>query len=165
MPTTPKAKKERQAELAASYAKKIRPLLDDAKRAYGSRTQASPAHRASRLYTGLLVEYYEKGGSIALLADSLGVTYAGIRRRITTAKTQVPAAPRRRGLTDEAIGESVARVRAARDRGTARYHAQLAKERELGVPLAAIAKGLGISNSAPLYYGVQRYYYLAHRRP
>ena len=154
----PKAKKEKQAELATQYAKKIQPLLDDAKKAYGARTQATPAHKASRLYTNLLVEYYEKGGSISLLADSLGVTYAGIRRRITTAKTQVPAAPRRKGLTDEAIAASVERVKAARDKGTARYHAQLAKEREGGVPLAAIAKGLGISNSAPLYYGIQRYY-------
>lgn len=154
----PKAKKEKQAELAAQYTKKIEPLLEDAKRAYGARTQATPAHRASRLYTNLLVEYYEKGGSISLLAGNLGVTYAGIRRRITTAKTQVPAAPRRKGLTDEAIAASIERVKAARDKGTARYHAQLAKEREGGVPLAAIAKGLGISNSAPLYYGIQRYY-------
>lgn len=154
----PKAKKENQAELVAQYAKKIQPIVEDAKKAYGSRTQTTPAHKASKLYTNLLVEYYEKGGSISMLASSLGVTYAGIRRRITTAKTQIPAAPRRKGLTEEAIEASLERVKAARNRGPVKYHAQLAKERESGIPLAAIAKGLGISNSAPLYYGVQRYY-------
>ena len=154
----PKAKKEKQTELVAQYTKKIKPLVEDAKKAYGSRTQTTPVHRASRLYTSLLVEYYEKGGSISLLAESLGVTYAGMRRRITTAKTQIPAVSRRKGLTEEVIEASLERVKAARDKGTARYHAQLAKERESGIPLAAIAKGLGISNSAPLYYGVQRYY-------
>ena len=153
-----KAKKEKQAELVAQYTKKIQPIVEDAKKAYGARTQSTPAHRASRLYTNLLVEYYEKGGSISLLAESLGVTYAGIRRRITTAKTQIPAVARRKGLTEEAIEASLERIKSARNKGPAKYHAQLAKERENGIPLSAIAKGLGISNPAPLYYGVQRYY-------
>jgi hypothetical protein len=151
-------KKEKKSELADSYAKKISPFVDDAKKAYGSRSKNTVAHKASRRYTDLCVEYRNKGGSIQLLADKLGVSYASIRRRIVTSSTIVPPARRRAGLTEETVAEAIERVRAARNKGSDRYHAQLAKEREAGIPLLAIAKGLGISNSAPLYYGVQRYY-------
>lgn len=153
-----KTKKENQVDLLAEYSKKIKPLVKQAKQARGSRLQATPMHSASRQYTDLLVEYYRKGGSIAMIAGNLGVTYAGIRRRIMMSKIYMPAVVRGKEITEEMISAAVARVKDARAKGTHKYHAQLAKEREDGIPLASIAKGLGISSSGPLYYGVQRYY-------
>ena len=40
-----------KSELVTQYAEKIRPLLPLAKKAYGSRTQVTPAHKASQEYT------------------------------------------------------------------------------------------------------------------
>lgn len=155
---TPIAKREKQVTLADSYAKKIEPFVEDAKRAYGSREQNTVAHKASRRYTELLVEYYEKGGSIQMIAERLGVTYAGIRRRIVTSKNMIPPMPRRKGLTEEVVEAHIERVRKAKDRGTDQYHAAIAQARENGVALSAIARGLGISNASPLYYALQQHY-------
>ena len=152
------SKKDKQAALAEQYTKKLEPLVDNAKRAYGARGQDKVQHKASRRYTELLVEYYEKGGSIQLLAENLGVTYAGIRRRIVTAENAIPPAAKRKGLTEEQVIEAVERVRVAKNKSPEKYHAAIAKEREAGIPLSAIARGLGISNAAPLYYGLQRHY-------
>jgi transposase-like protein len=155
---TPIAKRDKQTVLADTYAKKLEPLVEDAKRAYGSRDQNKTPHKASRRYTELLVEYYEKGGSIQMIADRLGVTYAGIRRRIITANNAVPPAVRRKGLTEEVINAHIDRIRDAKERGTERYYAAIAQARENGVSMSAIARGLGISNASPLYYGLQQHY-------
>jgi hypothetical protein len=145
--------------LTQEYAEKIRPLVSLAQKAYGAKNQNTPAHRASREYTQLLVEFTEKGGSLMELSTELGVAYSGIRRRVFTAN--VPAVKNsatRKKLGPEAIEAAVARVREAKAQGVARYHEQLATEYyENGVSLGQIAKGLGISNAAPLYYGVQRH--------
>jgi len=69
-------------ELVEQYAQLIQPHLEDAKKAYGARTQNSPAHNASREYTRLLIEFRNKGGSLPLLAKRLKVAYAGVRRRV-----------------------------------------------------------------------------------
>lgn len=151
-------KKDRQTTLVEQYTKKLEPLVDYAKRAYGSRDQDKLEHRASRKYTELLVEYYEKGGSIQMLAERLGVTYAGIRRRIVTSTNAIPPATRRKGLTEDMVNDAIERVRAAKQKSPEKYHAAIAKEREAGIPLSAIARGLGISNAAPLYYGLQQHY-------
>lgn len=151
-------KKQRQTTLVDQYSKKLEPLVDYAKQAYGARGQDKIQHKASRKYTELLVEYYEKGGSLQMLAERLGVTYAGIRRRIVTAENNIPPVARRKGLTEDAINAAIERVRAAKQKSPEKYHAALAKEREAGIPLSAIARGLGISNAAPLYYGLQRHY-------
>ena len=154
----PSAKKDKQLALVEQYAKKLEPLVESAKRAYGSRNQAKAEHKASRKYTELLVEYYNKGGSIQMLAQRLDVTYAGIRRRIVTSQSVIPPMARSKGLTEEAVTSAVERVRAAKAKTTEKYHAAIAREREAGIPLSAIAKGLGISNAAPLYYALQRHY-------
>jgi hypothetical protein len=146
-------------QLTNEYADQIRPFLELAKRAYGSRDQSTPAHEASREYTRLLIEYNEKGGSLLDLATSLGVAYSGIRRRIFTSKTPAIAnlIPSHKP-TAEDVEAALERVREAKKRGPRDYHAQLSAEYcNNGISLAAIAKGLGISNAAPLYYGVQRH--------
>jgi len=144
-------------QLLNTYAARLEPLVEKAKRAYGSRSQSTEAHRASRQYTKLVAEYYARGGSIQQLATRLGVTYAGLRRRIMTANLAMPARPRRRSLTPDELTASVSRVADAKTRGTSRYHAQVYKEWQSGVPLAALARGLGISGAGPLYYGIQRH--------
>ncbi|WJZ48437.1 hypothetical protein [Actinomycetia phage DSL-LC01] len=148
-------------ELTAKYAEKIKPILPLAKKAYGSRAQETPAHKASRKYTQLLNEYVSKGGSLIALSRELDVAYSGMRRRVFT--SQQPPVTTVRGTTarprksKEETEAAVARVKKARDKGTAFYHEQLAKEYAAGISLNVIARGLGITNASPLYYGVQRY--------
>jgi transposase-like protein len=138
------------------YAEKLAKLLPLAKRAFGSRTNNTPAHHASREYTQLATEYYENGGSLVALAAELGVSYAGLRRRVMTAS--LPALPprARTRMSQELVDEAVERVRTAKAQGPEEYHNALAAEYANGVSLAKIAKGLGISSSQPLYFGVQR---------
>ena len=76
-------------DLLEEYKSKIEPLLPMAKKAFGSRSNESPEHLASRQYTQLLTEYYAKGGSLVAMAGELGVVYAGLRRRVTTADLPV----------------------------------------------------------------------------
>lgn len=146
-------------ELTLEYADKIQPLLPLARKAYGSRTQATPAHEASRRYTELLVEYNDKGGSLLDLATVLGVAYSGIRRRIFTSKTpNLEVDKPKRKTTPEELEAALERVREAKARGTRAYHEQLAVEYHgNGISLGALARGLGIANAAPLYYGVNRH--------
>lgn len=146
-------------ELAKEYAEKIKPLLPLATKAYGAKNQNTPAHNASREYTKLLVEYNKKGGSLLYLAQELNVAYSGVRRRVFTA--DIPAmtnnSPRKKADPAK-IDAAVERVKNARLKGTEKYHAQLAHEYyKNGISLSAIAKGLGIKNAGPLYYGVQRH--------
>lgn len=143
-------------EIVKEYAEKIRPLLPLAKRAYGSRTQTTPAHDASREYTRLLVEFHTGGGSLTDLSKELGVAYAGLRRRVVMRNVQVSSVrPKARG-TIVGITEASERILAAKSISVDAYHDQLAEEYRSGISLAAIARELGLSSSAPLYYGVQR---------
>jgi transposase-like protein len=143
-------------DLVSEYAPRLEELLPLAKRAYGSRTNNTPEHAASREYTRLLVEYTENGGSLVAMAKELGVTYAGLRRRVTTdALPSLPARTRSR-LTEEETELAIKRINDAKLRGPEAYHDQLAKEYANGASLAKIAKGLGLSSSQPLYFGVQR---------
>lgn len=148
-------------ELTGKYADKIRPILPLAKKAYGSRTQDTPAHKASRKYTQLLNEFVDKGGSLISLSRELGVAYSGMRRRVFTSQqppvTSVRGTTSRPRKSQEEIDAAVSRVKKARDKGTSAYHAQLAQEYASGVSLNVIARGLGITNASPLYYGVQRH--------
>lgn len=143
-------------DLAREYAVRIRPLLPQAKRAYGARSQNTPAHVASREYTRLLVEYYDRGGSLTQLAKELEVAYAGLRRRVVMRDVEVSSIrPKARGSM-EGVPEAAARILAAKSIGVDAYHDQLAEEYQSGISLAGIARELGLSSSAPLYYGVQR---------
>jgi hypothetical protein len=146
-------------ELAKEYAEKIKPLLPLATRAYGPKNQKTPAHDASRQYTDLLVEYTNKGGSLLYLAQELNVAYSGVRRRVFTSNLPTMSNSNARKKNDPAkIEAAITRVKNARLKSTEKYHAQLAHENyKYNISLSAIAKGLGIKNAAPLYYGVQRH--------
>lgn len=147
----------KQDQLLEKYVKQIQPILPLAKKAYGSRALVSPEHNASRKYTKLLVEYYNKGGSLVAMANALGVAYPGVRRRVITA--DLPPAPvrKRSAFSDDQVKAAVERIRKAKEKSAEDYHTAVAKEYEAGVSLAKIAEGLGISSSQPLYYAVSRH--------
>lgn len=143
-------------KLLETYSKKIKPILPLAKKAFGSRVHMTPEHKASREYTQLLVEYYNKGGSLVALANELGVTYAGLRRRVLTA--DIPAQPSRKKsvMTDAQTQKGIERIKKAKEKSTDSYHDALASEYDKGISLAKVAEALGISSSQPLYWGVHR---------
>ena len=143
------------SDLVLEYAEKIRPILPLAKKAYGSRTQNSPEHDASRKYTELLIEFQGKGGSLPQLAKALNVAYPGIRRRVVMNDVDLSSAkPKTRATHQENI-EAVDRVKRSKDIGVDQYHDQLATEYKNGVSMSVLARELGLSSAAPLYYGVQ----------
>ena len=143
-------------DLVAEYRQKIEPILPLAKKAYGSRDQETPAHEASREYTRLLTEFHERGGSLPQLAKELDVAYAGVRRRVVMQNVSVSRVKPRSRVKGEELTEAIARVKEAKTKSVDEYHDQLAAEYEAGVSLAALARALGLSSAAPLYYGVQR---------
>jgi hypothetical protein len=143
--------------LVEKYAPLLRELLPLARKAYGSRSTKSPQHDASREYTRLLVEYYEQGGSLIAISQAVGVTYAGVRRRVTTVGITSTGKRVRSRATDEQIADAVSRIRVAKDKSVEEYHEALRHEYEdNGISLTKIAKGLGLSSANPLYYGVAR---------
>lgn len=148
--------------ITQQYAEKIRPLMPLAHKAYGSKTQNTPAHQASREYTRLLVEFVENKGSLIHLSTELEVSYSGLRRRVMTASLPAMNNKHARTKLDPNVAEeAIARVQEARKVSTEKYHEQLSIEYyKNGISLSVIAKGLGISNAGPLYYGVQRHTYL-----
>jgi hypothetical protein len=143
-------------ELVEEYALLIEPLLPLAKKAYGSRSQNTPAHHASREYTRLLQEFQSKKGSLPMLAKRLSVAYAGVRRRVVMSDISVSIAKPKSRLKDQDITSAVRRVRFAKEQGVNQYHDQLSDEYKSGISLSNLAKELGLSSAAPLYYGVQR---------
>lgn len=144
--------------LVKEYAAKIRPILPLAKKAYGSRSQDTPAHKASREYTKFLLEFQEKGGSLPKLAKELNVAYAGLRRRVVMNNVSVSAYKPKSRLksSDQDIAAAARRVVTAKEKSVEEYHDQLAKEYESGISLSNLAKHMSLSSAAPLYYGVQR---------
>jgi hypothetical protein len=144
--------------LVEEYAQKIKPILSSAKKANGSRKKTTPEHEASREYTVLLVEFYNKGGSLPKLAETLGVAYSGIRRRVVMSSVSVEQIKRKTKIetTEQDILDAVQRVKQAKSEGMVEYHDQLALEYKNGIPLAILARKLGLSGAAPLYYGIQR---------
>ena len=143
------------SDLLLEYAEKIRPILPLAKKAYGSRNQNSPEHDASRQYTDYLIEFKEKGGSLPQLAKTLEVAYPGLRRRVIMQDVNVASIkPKNRATHQENI-DAADRVKTAKSIGVDQYHDQLAQEYRNGVSLSVLARELGLSSAAPLYYGVQ----------
>jgi hypothetical protein len=144
-------------ELLEEYAPQLAELLPLARKAYGSRDTISPQHDASREYTRLTVEFYTKGGSLLELSKKLGVTYAGLRRRVITNEVPTNVTRRRSKATPEQVVDATNRIKVAKAAGTEMYHKQIRLEYEVGgVSLAKIAKGLGLSSANPLYYAVAR---------
>lgn len=142
--------------LAKEYAEKLIPYQELATKAYGSRDLDSPAHRASREYTKLIVEFYEKGGSLSKLGEEIGASYPSLRRRVLMSSTDVSTARPPIKVKNSDVSSAVKRVIDAKAIGVEAYHDQLAYEYSSGVSLSKIAKELGLSSAAPLYYGVQR---------
>lgn len=138
------------------YREKLEELLPLARRAFGSRTHDTPEHNASREYTRLLVEYYENGGSLVAMAQDLGVTYASLRRRVATYGLEPRPSRTRSRLDQEQTDAAIERIREAKNKSPEEYHAQILEEYENGVSLAKVADALGLSSSAPLYFGVQQ---------
>ena len=143
--------------LLDEYEALIRPHLELAKKAFGSRDTVSPQHDASREYTRLLCEYYDKGGSLLKMAERLQVQYAGIRRRVNNRDVQ-PSSHRPRKKFDASVYEAaVADIKTVKAEGTSyEYHLTLHKYYTQGLSLSTIAKLLGLSSANPLYYGVNR---------
>ena len=147
----------RNNQLVEVYAPLLVDLLPLARQAYGSRSTKSPQHDASREYTRLLVEYYNQGGSLIAIAQAVGVTYAGVRRRVTTVDISPATMRVRSKATPEQLAEAVERIKIAKEQSVEDYHEALRHEYEdNGVSLTKIAKALGLSSSNPLYYGVAR---------
>jgi len=144
-------------EITEKYAKKIDPLLALAKRAYGLRGQATPAHTASTKYTELVKEYYANGGSLVALSQRLGVAYSGLRRRVFTSALPPVTRKNRSRVSEDTIAKAMDAVLKARDTSTEDYHKALHKAYHEGISLATVSKALGLSSSAPLYYAVQRH--------
>ena len=144
-------------DLVAQYKAKIEPLFPLAKKAYGSRFQNTPAHKASREYTRLLVEFYSIGGSLPELAKALKVAYPGLRRRVVMESVSISNIKPQKKANRSELPAAVERVKIARQSGdVSTYHKQLAEEYKNGFSLQDIAKGLGLGSAAPLYYGAQR---------
>jgi hypothetical protein len=144
-------------DLVAQYKAKIEPLFPLAKKAYGSRSQNTPAHKASREYTRLLVEFYSLGGSLPELAKALKVAYPGLRRRVVMESVSISNIKPQKKANRSELPLAVERVKIARQSGdVSNYHKQLAEEYKSGFSLQDIAKGLGLGSAAPLYYGAQR---------
>ena len=143
-------------ELVEEYAAKIEPILPLAKKAYGRRNQDTPAHNASREYTELLKEFHSRGGSLPLLAKRISVAYAGVRRRVAMSDITVSEYKPKLRLKEQNIEAAAGRVRSAKEKGTDAYHDQLRSEYMAGISLSNLAKFMGLSSAAPLYYGVQR---------
>jgi len=139
------------------YAAKIEPLLPLAKRAYGSRDTVSVQHDASREYTRLLVEFYNDGqGSLLDMAKRLNVTYAGLRRRVTTNDVK-PSSHRPRRKFDEAVYDAaVEDILAAKEVGTYEYHLTLHKYWAMGLSISKVAYKMGLSSANPCYYGINK---------
>lgn len=143
-------------ELLEEYVEKIEPILPLAKRAFGSRNQSTPQHDASREYTRLLKEFHLRGGSLSDLSKRLGVAYAGLRRRVIMNDVSVSEIRPKTRVKDQDIKAAANRVREAKAHSVTSYHDQLAEEYRNGISLSNLAKELGLSSAAPLYYGVQR---------
>ena len=143
-------------ELLDRYEAAIRPHLELAKKAYGSRDTVSPQHDASREYTRLLKEFHAADGSLLKMAERLGVTYAGLNRRVRTADIKPSSGRPRKKFPQEVYDAAVSDILEAKAQGTPEYHKCLEKHYDAGLSLTKIAKDMGLSSAMPLYYGVNR---------
>lgn len=144
--------------LLDEYEALIRPHLELAKKAYGSRDTVSPQHDASREYTRLLCEYhYERGGSLLAMAKRLEVQYAGIRRRVVNKDVPASSHRPRKKFEPEVYEAAVKDILKTKEEGTSyEYHLVLYKYYQKGLSLSNIANRMGLSSANPLYYGVNR---------
>ena len=90
------------------------------------------------------------------LAEELGVTYAGMRRRVVNADVPASSGRPRKRFPQEVYDGAVAEILAAKSTNTESYHKCLEKHYDAGLSLTKIAKDMGLSSAMPLYYGVNR---------
>ena len=145
---------------ASSVAENIKPLLADAKRAYGSQPPGSPARQASEMVNAHILLFTEHGGKIPDLARELEgfISLSGLRRRVRIARSAEQAAleghqqvvgrvSRPRGSTDkELVAAAAEEIRAAREKGGRVYGDAVRKVYDEGVSLKAVAEVLEISS-------------------
>jgi hypothetical protein len=148
--------KTQKVELFDEYSSKISMLRPLAEKAVGSRATSSVIHDISAGYTSLLVEYADKGGSIPMMAKELGVTYAALRRRITTASlAPLPRAGRSKA-TPAQYAQAAIYVREQKANGTEAYHDSIKQVYYRGVGLITLATYMGLKSAYPLYYGLNK---------
>lgn len=142
--------RRRHDALAEEYANKLRPLIPQARRAFGQQKQGSPARAASDRVNVLIREYDQLGGNITQLAEHLEghISLPGLRRRLRMARAGVQLGvndtPRFRGDRDpERVKEAVERIRQAEN--PTEYGHLIREAHQSGIALAAIAQELGLS--------------------
>ena len=139
---------------------KIKPLLAQAKTAYGSQAPNSPARKASEEVNALLLYFVEKGGRLPELASLLEdeISISGLRRRVRIARgidasamqgeeQTVGRVSRPRGKTDpELIQEAAKAITEAREAGGGKpYGDAVRKAYDDGLSLKAVADAVGVS--------------------
>lgn len=144
---------------AVDIAERIRPLLPEAKRAYGSQAPDSEPRQASEKVNALILHFVEHGGRIPDLARCLegDISTSGLRRRVRIARGTdqssmegqdqvVGRVKRPRGRTDdESVDAAVKAVQEARKQGGRAYGDAVRQVYDDGVSLRAIAEKIGIS--------------------
>lgn len=143
--------------LIDTYVKLIEPILPLAQKAYGSRELKTPAHKASKEYTRLLVEFQAKGGSLPEMAKALEVNYSGIRRRVVMSGVSIASITRGKKSRLSNLPLAIERIKVAKESGDIEvFNDQVLYEYQNGYSLQQLAKGLGMKSASPLYYCVQR---------
>lgn len=144
---------------AEDTAEKIRPLLPQAKRAYGSQPAGSPSRLASDQINVYLLNYVKHRGNVPALARELegDISLSGLRRRIRIARAldqallegenpPVGRVKRARGSKDpEEVHKAVKIVQEGREQGGRAYGEAVRQVYEDGISLTAVAKELGIT--------------------
>jgi hypothetical protein len=154
MTSTVKIKKQ---ELLDTYAPQLQPLKSRAVRAYGSRSTDSRNHDASRRFTELLKEYTDKGGSLLMMAEELGVTYPALRRRVMTANLEPLSSKKRSTRSVEehvAIAQILSELKDTKNHSA--YHSAIASAYTSGFSINTLAKQMGLKGAYPLYYGLNK---------
>lgn len=142
---------EGSTSLTEDYAARIKPLIPEARRAYGSAPAGSEPRRASDTYNTLLLEYQNRGGNIAKLAEALGVADVTLRRRLRVARSgqklgTVGLSTRGRAIRDEPrVTQAAARIAEARDTSPEAYRDAVREAYDANISLYAVAKTMGIS--------------------
>lgn len=140
-------------------AQKIKPLLGEAKRAYGSQAPDSGARQASEEVNAYILHYVECGGRIPELAKHLegDISLSGLRRRVRIARGADTSAlegqeqvvgrvSRPRGKKDpDLIDAAVEEIQQARQVGGRVYGDAVRRAYDDGLSLKAIADRIGIS--------------------
>ena len=140
--------KRRDDKLAQAFAADIKPLMPEARRAFGQQKQGTPEREASDLVNALLLEFDQSKGNLTQLADELEghISLAGLRRRMRVARagSQLgqPNDRKFRGNRDpELVAAAVKRIKLVRD--TPQYGQAIRDAYDSGLALSAIAAGLG----------------------